>query len=170
MYFLYFLLWIIFNGNFTLEICIFGLVTAGLMLAFTCRFMDYSLRKELGIYRKAFLFCRYVYVLVKEIVKANFGVIHLILTQKEEIEPALVTFRSELKTAPAQAFLANAITLTPGTITVSLEDSEYTVHCLDESMAEGMKDSIFVEYIRKLEEQEGNKFGNREEAGGTGRK
>ena len=152
MYFLYFLLWVIFNGNFTLEICIFGLVIAGLLLAFTCRFMDYSLKKELNVYRKFFLFCRYVFVLVKEIVKANFGVIRLILTQKEEIEPALVTFHSDLKTSGGKAFLANAITLTPGTITVSLEDSCYTVHCLDESMAEGMNDSVFVEYIRKLEE------------------
>lgn len=152
MYFLYFLLWVIFNGNFTPEICIFGAVIAGLMLAFTCRFMDYSLQKELRVCRKALLFGRYVFVLVKEIVKANFGVIRLILTQREEIEPALVTFRSDLKTAAGQAFLANAITLMPGTITVSLEDSGYTVHCLDESMAEGMDDSVFVEYIRKLEE------------------
>ena len=152
MYLVYFLLWVIFNGNFTLEICIFGLVIAGLMLAFTCKFMDYSMKKEVSAYRKAFLFCRYVFVLVKEIVKANFSVIRLILTQKEEIEPVLATFRSDLKTAPGQAFLANAITLTPGTITVSLEASQYTVHCLDESMAEGMNDSVFVEYIRKLEE------------------
>ena len=47
--------------------------------------------------------------------------------------------------------LANAITLTPGTITVSLEDNRYTVHCLDESMAEGMNESVFVDYIEKLE-------------------
>lgn len=32
--------------------------------------------------------------------------------------------------------LANSITLTPGTITVSLEDDEYVVHCLDKELAE----------------------------------
>lgn len=152
MYVIYFLLWIIFNGNFTLEICLFGLAVAALMLAFACKFMDHSLKKELRLYGKVFLFIRYVFVLVKEIVKANFGVIRLILTQKEEIQPALVSFDSDLKTASGKAFLANAITLTPGTITVSMEGSRYTVHCLDESMAEGMNDSVFVEYIRKLEE------------------
>lgn len=152
MYVVYFLLWIIFNGKFTLEICMFGLVIAALMLAFSTRFMEYSWKKEIKVYRKAFLFFRYVYVLVKEIVKANFGVIRLILTQKEEIQPALVTFQSDLKTTTGKALLANAITLTPGTITVSLEDAQYTVHCLDESLAEGMEDSVFVGYIRKLEE------------------
>lgn len=152
MYVVYFLLWIIFNGNITLEICIFGLAIAALMLAFTCKYLGHSLKKELRLYRKAFLFIRYVLVLAKEIIKANFGVIHLILTQKEEIQPALVSFESDLKTASGKAFLANAITLTPGTITVSMEGSRYTVHCLDEGMAEGMNDSVFVEYIRKLEE------------------
>lgn len=152
MFLLYFLLWIIFNGNLTLEICMLGLVISGLMLAFTCKYMEYSLKREVGVYRKVFLFCRYVFVLIKEIVKANFGVIHLILTQKEEAEPLVVTFQSDLKTGPGRAFLANAITLTPGTITISLEDSKYVVHCLDESMAEGIKDSVFIDYIRKLEE------------------
>ena len=35
MYFLYFLLWVIFNGNFTLEICLFGIVIAAAVFAFT---------------------------------------------------------------------------------------------------------------------------------------
>lgn len=151
MYLLYFLLWVIYNGSFTLEICIFGLVIAAVIFAFTCKFMDYSVKQELKNYKKAFLFIRYIFVLVIEIVKANMGVIHMILTQKEEVEPVLVTFHSDLKTPVGKAFLANAITLTPGTITVSLEDSEYTVHCLDESMAEGMNESVFIDYIEKLE-------------------
>lgn len=151
MYLLYLFLWIIFNGNFTLEILLFGLVIAALMLAFTCKFMDYSLQREFKIYKKIFLFIKYVFVLIKEIVKANMNVIHLILTQKEEVNPVLAHFHSDLKTAPGKALLANAITLTPGTITVTLEDSSYTVHCLDEDMAEGMNESEFVEYIRKLE-------------------
>lgn len=151
MFILFFLLWVIFNGNCTLEICIFGIVISAVLFAFICRFMDYSPKKEVLFYKKAFLFIRYSFVLVKEIVKANFDVIHMILSQKEEIQPKLVTFRSDLKTATGKAFLANAITLTPGTITVSLEQDQYTVHCLDESLAEGMNDSVFVEYITKLE-------------------
>lgn len=152
MFILFFLLWVIFNGNLTLEICIFGIVISVVLFALVCKFMDYSLKKEALFYKKSFLFIRYVFVLVKEIVKANFDVIHMILSQREEIQPKLVTFRSDLKTATGKAFLANAITLTPGTITVSLEQDQYTVHCLDESLAEGMNDSVFVKYIKKLED------------------
>ncbi len=151
MFIVYFLLWIIFNGSFTLEICIFGIVIAAVMFLFSCKFMDYSVAKELHNYKKLFLFVRYLVFLIKEIFKANQNVIHMILTQKEEIQPELVTFHIDVKTPAGKAFLANAITLTPGTITVSLEDSKYTVHCLDESMSEGLKGSEFEQYIKKLE-------------------
>ena len=154
MYLLYFILWVIFNGRITLEICLFGVVIAGAVFAFTCKFMDYSIGKEKHILKKTMQMLHYICVLVIEIVKANFAVIHLILSEKEEIEPALVSFDAKMKTTTGKAFLANAITLTPGTITVSLEDSRYLVHCLDESMAEGMDDSVFVDLLEKMEREE----------------
>ena len=151
MYLLYFLLWVIFNGNFTLEICLLGIVIAGGIFAFTCKFMDYSVEKEKQNIRRILKFIRYCCVLVKEIVKANFAVMHMILSEKEEVEPALVSFHSDMETSVAKAMVANAITLTPGTITVSLEDSEYVVHCLDDDFAVGMADSIFVKLISDME-------------------
>lgn len=153
MYLLYFILWVIFNGNFTLEIAIFGIVIAAAILAFTCKFMDYSIKKEIGIYKKVLKFFRYTCVLIIEIVKANFSVIHMILSEKEELEPTLVRFKSNMKTPAGRAFLANAITLTPGTITVTLEGSEYVVHCLDRDLAEGMDSSIFVELLTDMEKE-----------------
>lgn len=153
MYILYFFLWVIFNGAFTLEICLFGLVIAALVFWFTCRFMDYSIAKERLMLRKAFQMLCYVFVLVKEIIKANFAVIHLILSEEEEIEPVLVHFSADMKTTTGKAFLANAITLTPGTITVTLEDSRYLVHCLDESLAVGMDQSVFVEMLKRMEQE-----------------
>ena len=152
MFLLYFLLWVIFNGRVTLEICLLGLVIAGALLAFSCRFMEYSLARERKVYRSIFLFPRYCRLLVTEIVKANVSAMRMILTQREEIEPALVSFCTDLKSQAGKALLANTITLTPGIITVTLEESEYMVHCLDESMAEGIQESAFVAYIRKFEE------------------
>ena len=154
MYLLYFVLWIIFNGAVTTEICIFGLVIAGVIFAFTCRFMDYSVKKEKQLYRRIFKMLRYIFVLVREIIKANFAVIHMILSEKEEVEPALVSFRTDMKTQAGKAFLANAITLTPGTITVTLEDQEYLVHCLDESLAAGMDSSVLADLLKDIEKQE----------------
>ena len=153
MFLVYFILWVIFNGQITLEICIFGVLIAALLFAFTCKFMDYSVKKELQMFRKLGKLLQYAFTLVWEVIKANLGTVHLILTQKEEIDPVLVRFRSDLKGPVAQTLLANAITLTPGTITVSLENGEYTVHCLDESLAEGMDQSVFVKLAGEIEQK-----------------
>lgn len=151
MFFLFFLIWIIFNGQFTWEIAGFGIVISGLIYWFTCRFLGYRPRTDLILLKKLFQILQYVFVLIKEIIKANFAVIRMITSSRYEIEPAVVRFRSDLKTAPARILLANSITLTPGTITVLLEEDEYVVHCLDKSLAEGINSSIFVSMLRKME-------------------
>ena len=151
MYLIFFLIWVIFNGQFTPEIAVFGLVIAGLMYAFICKFMGYKPRADIIMAKKFFYLIQYVFILVKEIVKANFAVIRMITSSRYELEPAVVRFKTDLKSAPARIMLANSITLTPGTITVSLTGDEYVVHCLDKSLAEGINSSIFVTLLRRLE-------------------
>ena len=151
MLLLFFAVWLIFNGRITLEIILFGIAIAIAMFAFMCKFMGYSLARERALYRKLPLLCRYVLLLVKEIVKANLAVCRLILSRKEVVEPVIVRVRTNLKTETARVLLANSITLTPGTITVSLTDRELLVHCLDKTLAEGMEDSEFVYLLEKLE-------------------
>ncbi len=153
MYLLYFLLWVIFNGSITLEIVVFGLIIAAVLFAFTCKFMDYSIAQEKRNIKHVFQIMAFLLLLLKEIIVANFAVLRLILTQKEEIEPKLVTFRTHLKTPTARAFLANVITLTPGTITVTLEKDTYTVHCLDESMSEGIENLECLKLLEELEKE-----------------
>lgn len=152
MYLLFFLFWVIFNGQLTLEIAIFGIVIAAVMYWFICKFMDFSFQKDLFIFRKMFLILKYIFVLIAEIIKANFATIHMILSSKDVAEPAIVKFRTTLHSKFARVLLANSITLTPGTITVTLQEDEYTVHCLDKSFAEGIDDSVFVHMLERLEE------------------
>ena len=151
MLLLFFAAWIIFNGRITVEIVLFGVAVAVLVFAFMCKFMDYSLEKERAFYRKLPLFCKYIMLLIKEIIKANLAVCKMILSRKEVVEPVIVKIHTRLKTEPAKVMLANSITLTPGTITVSLADQELLVHCLDKTLAEGMEDSDFVRMLEHLE-------------------
>ena len=153
MLLLFFLVWIVFNGRITLEITLFGIAVSALMTAFICKFMGYSLAAERRFYRLVLPFCRYVLLLVKEIVVANVTVCRMILTRKEVMEPVIVRIHTDLKTETARVILANSITLTPGTITVSLKDQDLLVHCLDKTLAEGMEDSDIVRLLEKLEEE-----------------
>lgn len=151
MLLLFFVAWIIFNGRITLEISLFGLAVAGLMFGFICKFMDYSVEKERALYKKVPLFGKYVVLLIREIIKANLVVCRMILTRREVMEPVIVKVPTNLKTETAKVILANSITLTPGTITVSLTDQELLVHCLDKTLAEGMEDSEFVKLLEQME-------------------
>ena len=149
----FFALWIVFNGQITTEIVWFGIGISAILYLFVCRYMGYSPKKDIKACTLFFRALHYVVVLLWEVIKANTQVIKLIVSSKYEVEPKLVTFKTDLKTAPAKVMLANSITLTPGTITVSLEDNSYQVHCLDKEMAEGMDDSVFVHLLKKMEEK-----------------
>lgn len=151
MYFLFLFLWIIFNGQITREIVVFGIVISAAIYWFICRFMDYNPKTDLKILKKLLQGLHYIGVLILEVIKANFQVMHYIFNMKEEVEPCLVKFKTDLKSESARVALANAITLTPGTITVALEGDEYQVHCLDKELAEGLDHSVFVELLQKME-------------------
>lgn len=151
MFIVFFLMWVIFNGGLTLEIALFGVVIAAVMYAFICKFMDYSWKKDVWLWKCIPLILLYLLVLVKEILKANIQTTRLILKRELTNQPILVSFHTCLKTKTARVILANSITLTPGTITVSLDGDEYVVHCLDKAMAEGLEDSVFVRLLQRME-------------------
>ena len=88
----------------------------------------------------------------REIISANLTVCRMILNRKETVEPVIIRVRTNLKTETARVILANSITLTPGTITVSMTDDYLLVHCLDKSLSEGIEDSVFVRLLKKMEE------------------
>ena len=154
MYVLFLVLWIIFNANFTWEIFFIGAILSAALYWFVCKFMEYSPKKDLQGFLKLGKIIKYTVILIVEIIKANWQVIYFILTSKYEVEPKLVKFRTDLKKNSSKAILANSITLTPGTITVTLTGNEYVVHCLDKELAEGMQDSVFVKQLRVMEKDE----------------
>lgn len=151
MFILILLLWIVFNGQLTLEIFLFGLLFASVFYAFLCKFFGFSLKKDINILKKAGLMIEYLSVLFVEIIKANIVAAKIILSEKDEIEPVIVKFKTPLKNETSRVILANSITLTPGTITVRLQYDEFSVHCLDKSLAEGLSDSIFVKLLMRME-------------------
>lgn len=152
MFLLLFVCWIIFNQNFTLEIAIFGVVISAFIYWFACRFMGFGIKKDLFFAKKVPLILAYFAVLFKEVIKANFVLISMFIKGKKDREPVIVEFDTRLKNRVSRVFLANAITLTPGTITVSLEGNTLKVHCFDKSLAAGLNDTVFEKHLLKIEE------------------
>lgn len=149
----YFALWVIFNGRITLEILIAGVIISVMLDLFVKRVMKINLTgatfwKCVKLFPDAVF---YVIVLLVEIVKANIAVTKIVLAPSINVEPCLVKFTSPLKTTAARVALANSITLTPGTITVSLEGNEFVVHALTREIAGGLQGSIFERLLTRME-------------------
>ena len=149
---LFFVFWIILNGNVTLEIALFGVAISFAVYFFCQRFLGYSFKKELSFYRIIFRYIGYAALVVWEIAKANLDVLKVIYNFKQKPDSVLIQFETDLESVAARTALANSITLTPGTITVFQEEEKFTVHCLDKSFAGGMDESTFVQHLRKTEQ------------------
>lgn len=151
MYIVLFLFWLLLNGKLTLEVLLLGLAITALMAVLEWKLFGYGPKQELAVVRRAPVFCAYLPVLLWEIVKAGTVVGRDILFRRYKLTPTLVRFRTDLKTDFGRFLLANSITLTPGTITVSVEGDKLTVHCLDKSMLDTSPDGTFQRWIRKME-------------------
>ena len=154
MFILLFLLWLIFNGQITLELIILGVLICGVLYFFCCKFMGFSLKKDLTIIKEIPFIVKYIVNLIIEVIKAAMATTKIIFS-KSKPNPAIIKFKSNLKSNTARVLLANSITLTPGTITVDLQGDEYTIHCLDKTFGDGISESSFVLQLRKMEEVAG---------------
>ena len=103
--------------------------------------------------RRSVSFLYYTGVLIVEIIKSNLQVMHLTLTDREIVEPVIISYRTRLRSKLGRVILANSITLTPGTITISLEEDELVIHCLDKTIAEGIENSTFEQLLERMEKQ-----------------
>ena len=151
MFICFFALWVVLNGKWTTEIGVFGLVFAALAYAFTWKYMGYSPKVDFALLMRAPSALRYGVNLIVEIIKANLAVSKMILKQDFVPEPQLVQFDVDLKKNRHLVALANSITLTPGTITVDLDENHLLVHALDASFVDGLDDGGFVQQLMDME-------------------
>ena len=152
MFAAFFLLWMLFNGKWTLELAVVGLVLSGVLYGAVCALTGEGLLLDLKLLKRLPALLELLAVLLVEIFKANLQVIRWIYHSREEtVHPAIVSFQSGLRTEAARAMLVCCITLTPGTIVADLEEDCFVVHCLDATLASDLDRSGFIRCLKKLE-------------------
>ena len=73
--------------------------------------------------------------LVGQIIIANIQIAFVILNPKLPINPQIVVFKQKMDNPLAHLSLGNSITLTPGTVTVDIDNGEYIIHALTDDTA-----------------------------------
>lgn len=97
---------------------------------------------------------RYFFLLLIAIFKANWDVAKIVLKPKMEISPGFVKYRTKVQKPLSRLILGNSITLTPGTLTVEIDDDLYVVHALTRAGAEDCAEWELMNRLVEMEEME----------------
>ena len=145
MFILLFLLWVVFNGRLAIDVILVGAAVCAALDWFAMRYCKWYVTKDWRWKEYLPAFARYLVLLLREILVANWTVIKIILSprMKENIHPQMVRFPCDYKSDIMKALLANSITLTPGTITVRIRSDHFVVHALTPEMGADMPQSSF---------------------------
>jgi multicomponent Na+:H+ antiporter subunit E len=92
----------------------------------------------------------YLFWLVGEIIKSGVYVAYVVLHPKLPIEPMIVRFTSKQPNVLARVILGNSITLTPGTLTLDIDGSHFTVHALTRDTEEGLINGVMENKVARL--------------------
>lgn len=143
------ILWLLLVNTIEPGQIVLGLFLGWLLPKLTLTFWPEQIR----IHRPGLLL-KFLGVFLLDIVLANFTVARLILGNPKNLHPVFVTIPLDVKSELAISFLANVISLTPGTVSsvVSLDHRYLLVHALNETDPAAMVATIKSRYEAPLKE------------------
>jgi multicomponent Na+:H+ antiporter subunit E len=127
-----------------------GLLTCGVLTAISIRF-----EAEIwGWSPRALALAVVTYLpwLLAQIVAANVRVIYLTLHPALPIAPCMVRVPCTLTTPLGRTIFANSITLTPGTVSVALEEGAILVHAITRADADSLLSGEMHDRVARLEQ------------------
>jgi len=123
-------IWLMLNLTMAWQVWVLGLILAIII--------SFAFKEIASVYtdihfspRRMIYYFIYLGLFLKELIKANLHVAHLVLMPKPNLHPAIIRVPTELKTAVGRLALANSITLTPGTLVVEIKADCLFIHCID---------------------------------------
>lgn len=131
---LLFLFWILLSGHFTP--LLLGLGAASVLLTVAIARRMNVIDHESYPLHLSYRFPGYYFYLLVEIIKANLDVVRRILHPgKADIDPHVIELPQTQDNDLGAVIYANSITLTPGTVTLRMDQDKLTVHALSKEAA-----------------------------------
>lgn len=132
LFLLAFLIWAFLTWPLDFQHFIVGVFICGLVAFLTG---DLFIKKphKLRQFSRYFWFFYYVPLFVWECIRANLDVAYRVIHPDLPINPGIVKVKTKLKSDTALTFLANSITLTPGTMSVDIDEENgfLYIHWID---------------------------------------
>ncbi len=144
-----FILWLLLSGFFEILLLSLGVgsVIAVVWIAYRMDVIDHEGHPIHLTVRAVF----YWPWLMVEIIKANIDVAAAIVRRKMSINPSVIEVKATQETELGQVIYANSITLTPGTVTISVDKDIMTIHALTRGAAEDLESGEMDRRVTNLE-------------------
>jgi len=144
--------WFILASRFDLATIIIGFVVSSMIVFYNYDLVFNRLEVTKLSVKAIGSFIVLAYVLLINIIKSNIQVAIIVLSPSLPIHPGFASIRQPLKKEINQALYANAITLTPGTLTVDMDDKFILVHGLKLEHIHDLEGSKMEQAFVKFEE------------------
>lgn len=118
---------------------VFGLI---LSLVITAVISFYMKGKETYRPVRIISLIKFGFIFTWELIKANLAMAKIVLSPSLPISPKLVKVKTGIKSDIGRAFMANSITLTPGTLSVDMKDDTLYIHVVNGKALESEQDII----------------------------
>lgn len=149
---LLFSFWLLLTYTFDLFSIIVGIVVILMVLWFNKDLIINENESDLYSIKAVYRLIKFLFVLIKEIIIANIQVAKIVLDPKMPIQASFFHYPIQLKKPMNQVIYANAITLTPGTLTVDTKDDYFVIHALTDSAKDGLFGSALEKAANQLED------------------
>ena len=143
------LFWLVLSGHYTLLLIVLGSVSVALVCWLSWR-ADFPEREDVALPLSPRL-PRYVLWLGKEVLVSAVAVVRKVWSPRQELRPVVDVTPSSDMTVVTQVIYANSITLTPGTLSLDVDEDRIEVHGLDAGDAEALRDGEMMRRARGLE-------------------
>lgn len=121
-------MWMFLSESYTIVSFIGGFILGIILLFVLNRFTPgpFYMKKVMKLMKLNFIFFR-------ELISSNLSIVKLVYSKKPTFEPGIFVLPTELETEWEVTLLANLITLTPGTLTISIshDNSKLYIHAMD---------------------------------------
>lgn len=152
-----YIFWLVLSEHYTPFYLIAGGLVSALIVIFNREMFSSLLPSDrLGKFtlgsalKTAFYLIKYVPWLLLQIARDNVLVAYLVIHPRMPIDPRLLGFKTSYRRSVSQVILANSITLSPGTMTILLENNRYLVHALIPSSCDNLTSGETQERVGKV--------------------
>lgn len=122
-----FIIWLLLTLKVTIPNIAVGVLASFIITLFMSKY-SLKVKKKVFQIQRYFWALLYLFIFLWECIKANIDVAYRVLHPGLPVKPGIVRAKTNLTTDIAKIFLANSITMTPGTITVDIIEDNFYIH------------------------------------------